>query len=378
MPSRESAARKGWFGMAAAERPVSRREIEEMLRKTQRLFERHRFEQARRLCRQILELEPENAEALNNLGAVYLAEGDFEQADRYLRQALGLDPGLESASDNLRKLDALRRQGHEALEPAGLELLLENSRTLTEEGRFQEAVALLEDLVALDPVNVRALNNLGIIYFRMGELSRAEEYFMDALKLYFTEGLLFDDVYAAIKDNLRRLRATAGFQKQEELKRNHLQELAEHLPSESIRFCISGNARFYRDEKLVEAGAVLAATTRGLILYCKNCAVFGGQAYFETIPYERVQGVQSRLGIVRATLTVDTDQGQRQLVSWARDEVRQMQAVLQEFLDKGRPQIGEDLPLALATAVLTTLLETGVLSEEEYARARKRLVRRWR
>ncbi|WP_371154790.1 tetratricopeptide repeat protein [Jannaschia sp. 2305UL9-9] len=68
-----------------------------------------RLHQAERLLRDVLELEPENAGAMNNLGVVLLEKGELGEAHRVFRAAFALQPTPE-IRENLRvtgaKLDS--------------------------------------------------------------------------------------------------------------------------------------------------------------------------------------------------------------------------------------------------------------------------------
>ncbi|SMF29384.1 Tetratricopeptide repeat-containing protein [Azospirillum oryzae] len=78
-------------------------------------FDRHQtggFEEAERLYRRILAIEPAEAEALHRAGLLVAQLGRLEEADGLLRRALALDPAETEAAVNHGKiLRALRRPG---------------------------------------------------------------------------------------------------------------------------------------------------------------------------------------------------------------------------------------------------------------------------
>jgi len=112
---------------------------------------------ARAAFERALALQPDLAEASNDLGALVAQGGEIEAAIERFRRALVSAPEYPDALNNL-----------------GYALLLT--------GRDDEARALYEKALALEPDFPEALNNLGLLYGRAGDLERAERYFREALK----------------------------------------------------------------------------------------------------------------------------------------------------------------------------------------------------
>lgn len=120
-----------------------------LLRSGNRARARAAFERA-------LALQPDLAEASNDLGALLARDGEIEQAIERFRAALAATPEYPDALNNL-----------------GYALLLT--------GREEDARGLYEKALALQPDFPEALNNLGMLLGRAGDLPRAERYFRDAL-----------------------------------------------------------------------------------------------------------------------------------------------------------------------------------------------------
>jgi Flp pilus assembly protein TadD/peroxiredoxin len=112
--------------------------------------------QARAAFERALVLQPDLAEANNDLGALLAQGGDLEAAISRFRAALASTPEYPDALNNL-----------------GYALLLT--------GRDDEARALYERALALQPDFPEALNNLGLLFGRAGDMDRAERYFREAL-----------------------------------------------------------------------------------------------------------------------------------------------------------------------------------------------------
>jgi Flp pilus assembly protein TadD/peroxiredoxin len=111
---------------------------------------------ARVALERALAVQPDLAEANNDLGALLAQEGDLDAAISRFRAALTSIPDYPDALNNL-----------------GYALLLT--------GRDQEARTLYERALALQPDFPEALNNLGLLFGRAGDMNRAERYFRDAL-----------------------------------------------------------------------------------------------------------------------------------------------------------------------------------------------------
>jgi Tfp pilus assembly protein PilF len=111
---------------------------------------------ARAAYERALVMQPDLAEANNDLGALLAQGGDLDGAIARFRAALATTPDYPDALNNL-----------------GYALLLT--------GHDDEARALYEKALALQPDFPEALNNLGLLLGRAGQMDRAEQYFRQAL-----------------------------------------------------------------------------------------------------------------------------------------------------------------------------------------------------
>jgi Tfp pilus assembly protein PilF len=111
---------------------------------------------AREAFERALHLQPDLAEANNDLGVMLGQGGDLDAAISRFRAALASTAEYPDALNNL-----------------GYALLLT--------GRDEEARTFYERALALQPDFPEALNNLGLLFGRAGDMDRAERYFRDAL-----------------------------------------------------------------------------------------------------------------------------------------------------------------------------------------------------
>lgn len=122
-----------------------------------RLYGQGKFEQAEKVCRQLLQARPGNADAHNILGVSLNAQGRADEAIASLQRAIEFAPAASNVHANLG------------------EILRQNKK-------IDEAAKVLEKAVELDPQNAQALNNLGITYFERRQPKRAIEYYCRAIE----------------------------------------------------------------------------------------------------------------------------------------------------------------------------------------------------
>lgn len=175
-PARASAARP----QAGGQRPTSQRppvqpvaNVDEAIAKAQsgrvnvtpgkaiemagQLYSRGQYAQAQRVCRQIIDARPANADAHNILGVTLAALGKPDEAVTSLRRAIKLNAQAASYQANLGEI-------------------------LRQNGNLDEAEEALQSAVKIDPKNAQALNNLGIIHYERRKFSEAVDFYRRALE----------------------------------------------------------------------------------------------------------------------------------------------------------------------------------------------------
>jgi tetratricopeptide (TPR) repeat protein len=142
--------------------------------------------------RKALALDPDCAEAHNNLGVILYRQGRYDEAEVAYRRALVLVPGDADAHLNLGNV--LFRQGlldqaaahyrqAVALSPDHAAAHLNLGVTLLHQDRLDAAAASIRRAVALDPDNADAHQNLGVVLSRLGRLDEAVACYRRALAL---------------------------------------------------------------------------------------------------------------------------------------------------------------------------------------------------
>lgn len=121
-----------------------------------KLYGERKYQQAEKVCRQIIEARPANADAQNILGVCLNALGQVEEGLAALRRAVKLAPHAASIHANLGEV-------------------------LRQSGQQKEAAKELEAAIKIDPDNAQALNNLGIIRYEQRKYAKAVEFYRRAL-----------------------------------------------------------------------------------------------------------------------------------------------------------------------------------------------------
>jgi tetratricopeptide (TPR) repeat protein len=150
------------------------------------------WQQAEQLYRAILQVEPQQVDALHLLGVLASQVGQHEQASTYIGQALRLQPDFVEAHINLGV--ALQKQGkleealaslHQALrlQPDSAEAHNNLGNVLQEQGQLDEAQACYQQALHLRPDYAEAHNNLGNVLQKQGKLVEALACLQQALRL---------------------------------------------------------------------------------------------------------------------------------------------------------------------------------------------------
>ena len=122
------------------------------------LFRQKKYAQAEKVCRQLLQARPDNADAQNILGVSLNAMGHGDKAIETLELAVKLAPQAASIHANLGEV-------------------------LRQNGDAERATKAFQRSLELDPENSQALNNLGIIHFDQRKFKKAIEFYRQAIAI---------------------------------------------------------------------------------------------------------------------------------------------------------------------------------------------------
>lgn len=186
----------------------------------------HQFEEATRLKRQLIELEPANARYHDSLGTTLHKMKRYEEALAEKRKAIELEP------DNARYHDSLSLTLHKMarydealaekrtvveLEPTNAWYRDSLSTTLHEIGRYEEALAEDRKTVELEPDNALYHNSLGVTLHKMKHHEEALAEKRKAVELEPDNARYYDSLGITLQEMARYDEALAQAQKAIEL-----------------------------------------------------------------------------------------------------------------------------------------------------------------
>jgi tetratricopeptide (TPR) repeat protein len=183
--------------------------------------------QAEQLYRQVLQIDPLQADALHLLGVIALQVGRHELAIEQIRAALRASPNLAEAHGNLGvALAAIGRQQEAvacfrqavALKPDYADAHNNLGNALRELGKPAEAVASLQQALRLRPGYVEALTNLGIALQKLGRLDEAVAHLQHALRLKPDFAKAYNNLGNVLRDQWKFEEASSQYQQALRLK----------------------------------------------------------------------------------------------------------------------------------------------------------------
>ena len=156
------------------------------------LQKQKKFEEALVQHDAAIRLLPTFADAHNNRGGALRELGRFQEAEREFREAIHLSPGLETAHHNLglvlvslNRHDEALAQYQEAarIRPSYAEALHNAGVLLQRMGRWSDAAAAYQAALRAKPGSVRTEDGLGYVLLRLGRADEARQHFEVALRL---------------------------------------------------------------------------------------------------------------------------------------------------------------------------------------------------
>jgi Flp pilus assembly protein TadD len=155
-------------------------------------YRQGRFEEAAAHYRRALEIDPEDADAHNNLGAALADLKHLDEAVDCYQSAIRLRPdfpdahyNLGNALNELMRFDEAAASYREALRlrPDFFQAHYNLGNALHRAGRFDEAAVHFREALRLRPDSIPARNNLGLSLADAGHFAEALNHYDEALRL---------------------------------------------------------------------------------------------------------------------------------------------------------------------------------------------------
>src|SRR6185295_13615566 len=150
------------------------------------------LEEAEIIYRRILEIAPDQSDALHFLGVLSHRRGRSESAIELIERSIAIDPSQPDRYNNLgnvfielgRLSEATDALEHAiALEPAHADAYNNLGAVLKARGRLEEAAAAYQKAIDLNPNHVNAYNNFGNLLSSRGLIKEAVAYYCKAITL---------------------------------------------------------------------------------------------------------------------------------------------------------------------------------------------------
>lgn len=195
-----------------------------------------KYETAIDLIGRAVKINPKAAMFQNNLGETYLSLGRLVEAETLCRQALDLQPDFPEANYNLAKV--LRAQGRfdesifcfeEVLRrrPDFVDAYVGLGETMYRHGRVDAALTLYQSALSRHPDNPTLLSSMGIVLRALGRVDDAIEAYEKAIAARPDIPELYNNLAIAYKAQGKLSEAAACYRKVVELRPND--ESARHL-----------------------------------------------------------------------------------------------------------------------------------------------------
>jgi tetratricopeptide (TPR) repeat protein len=140
--------------------------------------EQGRVEEAMQIYVKILETEPEDAETIMILGHICVALHRFDDAEAFYNRLLAIEPWNAEARENLQKLS---RRPEPPLSNASPEEQYAEIQKQIENGG-SDAINLLENFLVSQPQFALAHNDLGVFYYNQGNKEKALSHYEKAVQ----------------------------------------------------------------------------------------------------------------------------------------------------------------------------------------------------
>jgi Flp pilus assembly protein TadD len=128
----------------------------------------------------LLVVYPDDFEILTALGEISGRVGRPDEARAFFRKALQIDPDNQELRERMAQLDGPVSAAEYRVPVASVEQLSAQQDTITDE--YTESASSFERMLSLNPQNGLAHNNLGIIWMKRGDITKASSHYEQAVK----------------------------------------------------------------------------------------------------------------------------------------------------------------------------------------------------
>ncbi|VXD23376.1 Tetratricopeptide TPR_2 repeat protein [Planktothrix serta PCC 8927] len=180
------------------------------------------YSQAETIFRQVIRINPQDANAYNGMGNALRKQGKLEEAITYYQKAIQLDPkypnaynGMGLALKDQGKLEAAITNYQKAiqLDPKSAIPYYNLGIALSDQGKVEEAITNYQKAIQLDPKFAYAYTNLGIALKDQGKVEEAITNYQKEIQLDPKSAIAYYNLGIALYDQGKLEEAITNYQK---------------------------------------------------------------------------------------------------------------------------------------------------------------------
>jgi tetratricopeptide (TPR) repeat protein len=181
-----------------------------------------KYDRAEEIWRKVIQINPKNAKAYNNLGNALSDQNKLDKAIAAYQKAIQLNPNYADAYNNLGNALDEQKKFNEAiaayqkaiqLNPNDADIYYNLGIVLDEQKKFDEAIAAYQKAIQLNPNNAVAYNNLGIVLYLQNKLDEAIAAYQKAIQLNLNYAVAYNNLGFALYLQNKLDKAIAAYQK---------------------------------------------------------------------------------------------------------------------------------------------------------------------
>ena len=166
--------------------------VEEIFNSALKNHQENKFEEAKDLYDQILKINPNYAQAHNNLGVIFQNSKEYQKAIKCYEKAIEIIPNYSNAHNNLGIIFKENGDTQKAInyyekaieiDSNYLNPYLNLGKLFQEAEEYQKAKNYYEKAIEIQPNNLVSNFNLGIIFFELNENQKAKYYYEKAIEI---------------------------------------------------------------------------------------------------------------------------------------------------------------------------------------------------
>ena len=191
---------------------VPKFEVEAELRKVMAFYQEGRAQDAEAICRKILEIDPNHAEALHVSGVISHQSGDKELAVSLIRRAIRNNPSKACYHNSLGITFQDQGRTNEAIvcyqkalevNPGFAEAYCNIGFALLDQGRAGEAIACYQKALEIKPGDPVAYNDMGTAFQEQGRVDEAVSCYHKALEIMPNYPQAYNNLGNAFKEQTK-------------------------------------------------------------------------------------------------------------------------------------------------------------------------------